>query len=67
MEGFLNKVWLVSGSDSGLGRNIAEAVVECRDRLIATARDPSRLDDLVKTFGDQIRVVPLDVADADSA
>jgi NAD(P)-dependent dehydrogenase (short-subunit alcohol dehydrogenase family) len=43
----MNKVWLVTGSASGLGRNIAEAVLESRDRLVVTARDPRRLDDLV--------------------
>ena len=44
----MNKVWLVTGSASGLGRNIAEAVLESGDRLVATARDTKRLDDLVK-------------------
>ena len=44
----MNKVWLVTGSASGLGRNIAEAVLESGDRLVATARDTKRLDDSVK-------------------
>ena len=44
----MNKVWLVTGSASGLGRNIAEAVLDSGDRLVATARDTKRLDDLVK-------------------
>ena len=44
----MSKVWLVTGSASGLGRNIAEAVLACGDRLVATARDPHRLEDLVK-------------------
>jgi len=34
------KVWLVTGSASGLGREIAEAVLASGDRLLATARDP---------------------------
>jgi NAD(P)-dependent dehydrogenase (short-subunit alcohol dehydrogenase family) len=38
----MSKVWLVTGSGSGLGRNIAEAVLASGDRLIATARDPRR-------------------------
>src|SRR6201996_4991796 len=59
----MNKVWLVTGSASGLGRNIAEAVLESGDRLVATARDPKRLDDLVEQYGDRVRAVPLDVAD----
>ena len=46
----MDKVWLVTGSASGLGRNIAEAVLESGDRLVATARDPRRLDDLVNKF-----------------
>jgi NAD(P)-dependent dehydrogenase (short-subunit alcohol dehydrogenase family) len=63
----LSKVWLVTGSGSGLGRNIAEAVLASGDRLVATARDPRRLDDLVKKYGDQIRTAPLDVADEKAA
>ena len=61
------KVWLVTGSASGLGRHIAEAVLASGDRLVATARDPRRLADLVETYGDQVRTAPLDVADEEAA
>jgi NAD(P)-dependent dehydrogenase (short-subunit alcohol dehydrogenase family) len=44
----MTKAWLVTGSTSGLGRNIAEAVLESGDRHIATVRNPKRLKDLVK-------------------
>ena len=60
----MSKVWLVTGSASGLGRNIAEAVLASGDRLVATARDPRRLEDLANKYGDQIRTAPLDVTDA---
>lgn len=63
----MSKVWLVTGSASGLGRNIAEAVLASGDRLVATARDPSRLADLVQKYGDQVRTAPLDVADEKAA
>src|SRR5882757_2002753 len=63
----MNKVWLVTGSSSGLGRNIAEAVLESGDLLVATARDTKRLDDLVKKYGDRVRAVPLDVTDESAA
>jgi len=63
----MSKVWLVTGSASGLGRNIAEAVLASGDRLVATARDPRRLEDLVEKYGDEVRTAPLDVADEDAA
>src|SRR5438445_1492945 len=62
-----SNVWLVTGSGSGLGRNIAEAVLAAGHRLVATARDPRRLEDLVNKYGDQIRTVPLDVTDEKAA
>jgi len=63
----MSEVWLVTGSGSGLGRSIAEAVLASGDRLVATARDPRRLEDLVKKYGEQVRTAPLDVADEDAA
>src|SRR5258708_9551019 len=63
----MSKVWLVTGSASGLGRHIAEAVLASGDRLVATARDPQKLEDLVKKFGNQVRTAALDVADEAAA
>jgi NAD(P)-dependent dehydrogenase (short-subunit alcohol dehydrogenase family) len=57
------KVWLVTGSASGLGRSIADAVLASGDWLVATARDPHRLVDLVEQYGAQVRTAPLDVTD----
>jgi NAD(P)-dependent dehydrogenase (short-subunit alcohol dehydrogenase family) len=64
---FMSKVWLVTGSGSGLGRKIAEAVLASGDRLVATARDPGRVEDLVGKYGDHVRTAPLDVSDEDAA
>jgi NAD(P)-dependent dehydrogenase (short-subunit alcohol dehydrogenase family) len=61
------KIWLVTGSASGLGRNIAEAVLASGARLVATARDPRRLEDLVQKYGNQVRIAALDVADEGAA
>lgn len=63
----MSRVWFVTGSASGLGRSIAEAVLASGDRLVATARDPRRLEDLVGKYGDQVRAASLDVADEDAA
>ncbi len=46
----MSKVWLVTGSASGLGRNIAEALLAAGDRLVATARDRRHLEDLLKSM-----------------
>src|SRR5215467_3216435 len=63
----MSKVWLVTGSASGLGRNIAEAVLASGERLVATARDPRRLQDLLDKYGDQVRVTQLDVSNEAAA
>jgi NAD(P)-dependent dehydrogenase (short-subunit alcohol dehydrogenase family) len=63
----MSKVWLVTGSAHGLGRNIAEAVLASGDRLVARARHPRHLEDLVEKYGDQVRTAPLDVADENAA
>jgi NAD(P)-dependent dehydrogenase (short-subunit alcohol dehydrogenase family) len=59
----MSKVWLVTGSSRGLGRALAEAVLAAGHQLVATARKPEQLDDLVQRYGDQVRAVALDVTD----
>lgn len=63
----MSKVFLVTGSSRGLGRSVAEAVLAAGNQLVATARSPHQLDDLVERYGDQVRAVALDVTDADAA
>ena len=55
------KVWLITGSGSGLGRSITEAALKAGHLVIATARNPNQLDDLSDQYGDQIFIAPLDV------
>jgi NAD(P)-dependent dehydrogenase (short-subunit alcohol dehydrogenase family) len=63
----MSKVWFITGSSSGLGRNIAEAALEAGNQVVATARDTQRLQDLVTKYGAKVRAVPLDVADEKAA
>jgi NAD(P)-dependent dehydrogenase (short-subunit alcohol dehydrogenase family) len=63
----VSKVWLITGSSRGLGRALAEAVLADGHRLLATARKPAELADLVERYGDQVRAVALDVTDANAA
>jgi NAD(P)-dependent dehydrogenase (short-subunit alcohol dehydrogenase family) len=63
----MSKIWLITGSSRGLGRALTEAVLAAGDRVVATARKPEQLDDLVTKYGDQLRAVALDVTDAGAA
>lgn len=62
-----SKVWFVTGSARGLGREITEAALRSGDRVAATARDGRRLDDLVQAYGQDVLPIPLDVTDARAA
>ena len=61
------KVWLITGSSRGFGRALATAAAEDGDRVLATARRPEDLDDLVTRFGERIRTAALDVTDPAAA
>jgi NAD(P)-dependent dehydrogenase (short-subunit alcohol dehydrogenase family) len=63
----MSKTWLITGSSRGLGRALAEAVLAEGHRLIATARKPEQLADLVEQYGDRVRAVALDVTDESAA
>jgi len=63
----MSKVFLLTGSSRGLGRQIAEAVPAAGHRLLATARDPRSLADLTRRYGDQVHTVALDVTDPAAA
>ena len=58
------KTWFVTGSSRGLGRSVVEAALEAGDAVIATARKPEQLGDLVAKYGDRVMPVAVDVTDA---
>jgi NAD(P)-dependent dehydrogenase (short-subunit alcohol dehydrogenase family) len=62
-----SKVWLITGSSRGIGRALADAVLTAGHRLVATARNPKQLSDLVDGYGDRVRAVALDVTDERAA
>lgn len=61
------KIWFVTGASRGFGRIWAEAALERGDKVVATARDTTKLDGLVARHGDAVLVLPLDVTDRDAA
>jgi NAD(P)-dependent dehydrogenase (short-subunit alcohol dehydrogenase family) len=61
------KVWLITGSGNGLGRDIAEAALAAGDSVVAGARRLEDLDPLVKQYGKRVTPVKLDVRDEQAA
>jgi NAD(P)-dependent dehydrogenase (short-subunit alcohol dehydrogenase family) len=59
----MSKVWFVTGSSRGLGRNFVEAALSRGDKVAATARHTSSLDELVAAHGDAVLPLKLDVTD----
>ncbi|CAL8974881.1 3-phenylpropionate-dihydrodiol/cinnamic acid-dihydrodiol dehydrogenase [Cellulomonas sp. T2.31MG-18] len=57
------KTWFITGTSRGFGRAWAVAALRRGDRVAATARDVSSLDDLVERFGDAVLPLQLDVTD----
>jgi NAD(P)-dependent dehydrogenase (short-subunit alcohol dehydrogenase family) len=60
-----SRVWLITGSSAGFGREIAQAALRAGDRVVVTARRPETLADLVAEAPDRALAVQLDVTRAD--
>src|ERR1700761_527810 len=59
----MSRTWLVTGSSRGFGLELTRAVLESGDRVLATARRPEQLTDLLAGFGERGRAAELDVTD----
>lgn len=57
-------VWFITGCSRGLGRALAARVLARGHHVIATARQPETLSDLVATYPDRCRALALDVTNA---
>ncbi|MCW2820075.1 MAG: short-chain dehydrogenase/reductase [Marmoricola sp.] len=57
------RTWFITGASRGFGREWTIAALERGDRVAATARDTSTLDDLVERYGDALLPLSLDVTD----
>jgi NAD(P)-dependent dehydrogenase (short-subunit alcohol dehydrogenase family) len=59
----MSKVWFITGSSRGLGRKFVEAALSRGDKVAATARNTTSLNDLVATYGDAVLPLDMDVTD----
>src|SRR6202158_3741176 len=63
----ISKVWLITGSGNGLGRDIAEAALAAGDSVVAGARRTEELAPLVAQYGERLNPVKLKVRDEAAA
>ncbi len=61
------KVWLITGSGNGLGRDIAEAALAAGDNVVAGARRTEELAPLAVQYGERVKPVTLEVRDEAAA
>ncbi len=59
------RIWFITGASSGFGRAIAEAALAAGDTVVAAARRPDAMADLVDSAPDRVAAVALDVTDPD--
>ena len=60
------KVWLITGASRGFGHIWAKAALARGDKVAATARKLSALDELKQAYGDAFLPLVLDVTDRDA-
>lgn len=61
----MSKVWFITGTSTGFGRELAIAALEAGNKVVATARKPEVLSDLTAKYGDSVIAVRLDVTNKD--
>lgn len=59
----MTKTWFITGASSGFGRLLTEKLLARGDRVAATLRRPTALDDVKEQHGDRLLVASLDVTD----
>jgi NAD(P)-dependent dehydrogenase (short-subunit alcohol dehydrogenase family) len=62
-----SKIWIITGSSRGLGRAIAEEVLQRGDIVVATARKTTELQSLVNKYGNRVKLTSLDVTRPEQA
>ena len=59
----MSRIWLITGANSGFGRAFTEAAVGAGDYVVASARRPDTLADLVEAHPGKVEAARLDVTD----
>jgi NAD(P)-dependent dehydrogenase (short-subunit alcohol dehydrogenase family) len=65
-SGLPDRAWLITGTSSGFGRALVHGAIARGDRVMATARDLSQIEDLASLAPERVRTARLDVTDTAS-
>lgn len=57
----VGRTWFITGASTGFGRLLAEELLRRGERVIATARDVAKIDDLAERYPETARALALDV------
>ena len=57
------RVWFITGASRGLGQAFARAALDAGDRVVATARNIARIEELATEHEGRVLALPLDVTD----
>lgn len=58
--------WLITGCSSGLGRYLAQAVLQAGFNAVVTARNPAKVQDIVEAYPETALAAALDVTDQET-
>jgi len=59
----MQRTWLITGANSGFGREMTQQLLARHDRVAATVRNPDSLRNLRERYGDALWVGTLDMTD----
>jgi short-subunit dehydrogenase len=59
------KTWLITGCSTGFGRALSDLLLKRGEQVVATARDPATLKELIAPYGGQALALQLDITRED--
>lgn len=60
------RTWFITGANRGLGLEVARTALEAGDTVVATARNPDRLNETLTMYGERAHAIGLDVTDPEA-
>jgi NAD(P)-dependent dehydrogenase (short-subunit alcohol dehydrogenase family) len=61
----MTKTWFVTGATRGIGAEIVKASLNAGDRVVATGRDPRRIEQILRSGSDRLLALSVDVTKED--